>query len=243
MLYLSQAIGRPVRDQNGDPIGKVADLIVAVGERYPPVTGLVIATDGRQIFLPWSSVESLDVVGGAPAHLDARHHQVRPAPGRDPAARGPDGQADRRHRRAARRARQRHQPRRGRGLAPPRRGRRRRGRAAPPARASRARSGRSGATSRCPLRERYIDWEDVDPVESSIASVKLRVPHGAPGRAAPGGPRLDHRPARRRRTAPASSPRSTTRPSPTRSRRWSPTRRSRCSRTSSRSAPPTSSRR
>ncbi|MEA2674597.1 MAG: hypothetical protein QOI92_1789, partial [Chloroflexota bacterium] len=28
MLFLSQAIGRPVRDQNGDPIGKVADLIV-----------------------------------------------------------------------------------------------------------------------------------------------------------------------------------------------------------------------
>ncbi|MFL5756600.1 MAG: magnesium transporter, partial [Chloroflexota bacterium] len=28
-----------------------------------------------------------------------------------------------------------------------------------------------------PLHERYIDWEDVDPVESSIASVKLRVPH------------------------------------------------------------------
>jgi Mg/Co/Ni transporter MgtE len=25
--------------------------------------------------------------------------------------------------------------------------------------------------------ERYIDWEDVDPVETSIASVKLRVPH------------------------------------------------------------------
>ena len=63
MLFLSQAIGRPVRDQNGDPIGKVADLIVAVGERYPPVTGLVISTDGRQIFLPWPSVESLDVTG------------------------------------------------------------------------------------------------------------------------------------------------------------------------------------
>jgi CBS domain-containing protein/sporulation protein YlmC with PRC-barrel domain len=27
------------------------------------------------------------------------------------------------------------------------------------------------------LPERYIDWEDVDPVESSIASIKLRVPH------------------------------------------------------------------
>ena len=36
MLYLSQAIGRPVLDANGDPIGKVDDLIVAVGDRYPP---------------------------------------------------------------------------------------------------------------------------------------------------------------------------------------------------------------
>src|SRR5207245_11087203 len=28
-----------------------------------------------------------------------------------------------------------------------------------------------------PLPERYIDWDDVDPVETSIASIKLRVPH------------------------------------------------------------------
>ena len=30
---------------------------------------------------------------------------------------------------------------------------------------------------RLPTPERYIDWEDVDPVETSIASIKLRVPH------------------------------------------------------------------
>ncbi len=30
---------------------------------------------------------------------------------------------------------------------------------------------------RLPTPERYIDWEDVDPVESSVASIKLRVPH------------------------------------------------------------------
>jgi len=30
---------------------------------------------------------------------------------------------------------------------------------------------------RLPVPERYIDWEDVDPVETSIASIKLRVPH------------------------------------------------------------------
>jgi uncharacterized protein YrrD len=58
MLYLSQAIGRPVRDEAGEPIGAVADLIVAIGDRYPPVTGIVVKTNGREIFLQWSSVAS-----------------------------------------------------------------------------------------------------------------------------------------------------------------------------------------
>ena len=36
---------------------------------------------------------------------------------------------------------------------------------------------RVAPTLRLPVSERYIDWEDVDPVESSVASIKLRVPH------------------------------------------------------------------
>src|SRR5258705_8371160 len=63
MLYLSQAIGRPVLDANGEPLGKVDDLIVAVGDRYPPVTGLVVATDRRRIFVPWSQVARFDSSG------------------------------------------------------------------------------------------------------------------------------------------------------------------------------------
>jgi magnesium transporter len=63
MLYLSQVIGRPVRDLNDEQMGEVADLIVAVGDRYPPVTGLVVRTDRRQIFLPWTSVATLDLTG------------------------------------------------------------------------------------------------------------------------------------------------------------------------------------
>ena len=55
MRFLSQCIGRPVRDPKGEPIGTIADLIVAIGDRYPPVTGLVVRTDRRQIFLPWST--------------------------------------------------------------------------------------------------------------------------------------------------------------------------------------------
>ena len=57
MLYLSQAIGRPVRDRQGEPIGKVADLIVALGGRYPPVTGLVVATE------PAPDLPAVDVRG------------------------------------------------------------------------------------------------------------------------------------------------------------------------------------
>src|SRR5207244_3631245 len=85
MLYLSQAIGRPVRDREGGAIGQVAVLLVAVD------------------------------VGGA-GHL------------RRVGMEGP-------FRTLAR-------------------------------------------NLRLPDPERYIDWEDVDPVETSIASIKLRVPHG-----------------------------------------------------------------
>ena len=46
MRFLSQCIGLPVRDPSGEPIGTVADLIVAIGGAYPPVTGLVARTDG-----------------------------------------------------------------------------------------------------------------------------------------------------------------------------------------------------
>jgi len=176
MLFLSQVVGRPVRDTRGEPMGKVADLIVAVGERYPPVTGLVVATDRRKIFLHWSAVAELDV-GGARlntstldiAKFAQRPHEIRlKADLLDKQIVDIDG------RRVVRvndislddvegslrlvavdvgAA----------GLL------RRLGVEGP--------FGTLARNLGLPVRERYIDWEDVDPVESSIASVKLRVPH------------------------------------------------------------------
>ena len=80
MLYLSQAIGRPVLDANGEPLGKVDDLIVAVGDRYPPVTGLVVVTDRRRIFLPWSQVARFDACGArlSGATIDITRFAQRP---------------------------------------------------------------------------------------------------------------------------------------------------------------------
>lgn len=67
MLHLSRLIGRSVRDGTGDAIGVIDDLIVAVGASHPPVTGLVARTGRRRIYLPWSAVAALDERGAAVA--------------------------------------------------------------------------------------------------------------------------------------------------------------------------------
>jgi magnesium transporter len=176
MLYLSQAIGRPVLDATGEPLGKVDDLIVAVGDRYPPVTGLVVTTDRRRIFLPWSQVARFDASGARLAggtiditrfeqrpneiglRIDLLDKQIVDIDGRKVVRvndLGLDDVDGKLHLvvvdvGAA-------------GLL--------------------RRLGIEGAyrivarNLRLPTPERFIDWEDVDPVETSIASIRLRVPH------------------------------------------------------------------
>jgi CBS domain-containing protein len=176
MLYLSQVIGRPVRDQAGEPIGTVADLLVAIGDRYPPVTGIVVKTNGREIFLHWQSVTSLDATGATlgTSAIDISKFQQRPNEIRlkldlmDRQIVDIDG------RKVVRVNDLRLDEVEGAlhlvavdvgasGLL------RRFGIEGP------WRTIARGLHRAVP--ERYIDWEDVDPVERTIASVKLRVPH------------------------------------------------------------------
>lgn len=176
MLYLSQAIGRPVRDKLGESIGTVADLIVAIGDRYPPVTGIVVMTNGREIFLHWPSVTSLDASGATlgTSAIDISKFQQRPNEIRlkldlmDRQIVDIDG------RKVVRVNDLRLDEVEGSlhlvavdvgaaGLL------RRLGLEGP------WRTIARGLHRDIP--ERYIDWEDVDPVERTIASVKLRVPH------------------------------------------------------------------
>jgi CBS domain-containing protein len=176
MLYLSQAIGRPVLDANGEPLGKVDDLIVAVGDRYPPVTGLVVATDRRRIFLPWSQVARFDASG---ARLSTDRIDISRFQGRSDEIQLRADLLDKQivdidGRKVVRVNDLRLDDVDGRlhlvavdvgaaGLL--------------------RRLGIEGAyrilarNLRLPTPERYIDWEDVDPVETSIASIRLRVPH------------------------------------------------------------------
>jgi magnesium transporter len=176
MLFLSQIIGRPVRDPADEPLGKVADLLVAIGDQYPPVTGLVMLTDRRKIFLPWPSVERLDASGARlrVRTIDIGKFQQRPD---EILLRGDllDKQiVDIEGRKVIRVNDVRLDEIDGAyrvvavdvgaaGLL------RRLGLEGPWRTLAR--------NLRLPVPERYIDWEDVDPLESTIAGVRLRVPH------------------------------------------------------------------
>ena len=176
MRFLSQCIGLPVRDPSGEPLGTIADLIVAIGDRYPPVTGLVARTDRREIFLPWRDVSTFDSTG---AHLRVRtidigkfaqrpneillkqdllDKQIVDIEGRK-VIRVNDVSLDDVE------------------------GRLRVVAVDVGASGLLRRLGMEGAfrtiarNLRLSVPERYIDWEDVDPLEATIASVRLRVPH------------------------------------------------------------------
>src|SRR5918998_1552192 len=59
MLYLSQVLGRPIRDMEGERVATVKDVIVRLGEdEHPPVTGFVARYRRRDFFLPrWRIAE------------------------------------------------------------------------------------------------------------------------------------------------------------------------------------------
>jgi magnesium transporter len=180
MLFLSRLVGRPVRDRHGESFGKVRDLIVALGEQYPPVTGLVVrVAGGRDIFLPWTDVEEIDA-GGARLRttlIDMASFRQRPNEIRLWLDLLDKQIVDVEDRKIVRVNDIQLAPVEGRlrlvavdvGLAGILR---RLGLSGPGERLARAMHLEA---------ENYIEWEDVDPVESSVSSLKLRVPHAALG--------------------------------------------------------------
>src|SRR3954467_4726631 len=64
MLYLSQVLGRPIRDLEGLRVATVKDVIVRLGEGdHPPVTGLVARYRRRDFFLPRWRITQLNQNG------------------------------------------------------------------------------------------------------------------------------------------------------------------------------------
>src|SRR5919112_1004654 len=63
MLYLSQVLGRPIREVEGERVATLKDVIVRLGSDHPPVTGLVARYRRRDFFVPRARVASLDASG------------------------------------------------------------------------------------------------------------------------------------------------------------------------------------
>jgi magnesium transporter len=60
MFFLTSIVDRPVLGQAGDAIGKLEDVIVRLGDPYPPITGLVVRDGRRRFFVPATHLESLN---------------------------------------------------------------------------------------------------------------------------------------------------------------------------------------
>ena len=64
MLYLSQVLGRPIHDLEGERVATIKDVIVRLGEEdHPKVTGLVARYRRRDFFLPRWRVTEFDEQG------------------------------------------------------------------------------------------------------------------------------------------------------------------------------------
>jgi MgtE intracellular N domain/CBS domain len=81
ILHLSVVVGSPLRDADGERLGKVQDLIVRLGGvGYPPITGFLVSVAGRTSFLGMDRVSEIgsDGVVMHKAKLDLRHFERRP---------------------------------------------------------------------------------------------------------------------------------------------------------------------
>jgi hypothetical protein len=80
ILHLSALVGRPLRDSNGERLGRVEDVIVRLGGvGYPPITGFLVKVAGRTSYLGIDRVSDIrdDGVVLGKAKLDLRHFERR----------------------------------------------------------------------------------------------------------------------------------------------------------------------
>jgi len=61
LLHLSSIIHRPLVDRDGERIGRIQDVVVRIGgASHPPVVGVVVRIEGRDLFVPIRKIASLE---------------------------------------------------------------------------------------------------------------------------------------------------------------------------------------
>ncbi|MFZ1155331.1 MAG: CBS domain-containing protein [Solirubrobacteraceae bacterium] len=80
ILHLSSLVSQPLRDSDGERLGRVEDVIVRLGGvGYPPITGFLVKVAGRASYLV---IDRVSDIGGrgvvlSKAKLDLRHFERR----------------------------------------------------------------------------------------------------------------------------------------------------------------------
>jgi CBS domain-containing protein len=80
-IHLSQLLGRPITDRDGQSLGRVEDVVVRFGGQSPPVVkGLVAKVGGREVFVPVGQTGEFDgnELKLTSARLDLRRFERRP---------------------------------------------------------------------------------------------------------------------------------------------------------------------
>src|SRR5271155_4461940 len=80
ILHLSSVLGTPLRDADGERLGKVEDLIVRLGGAgYPPITGFLVTVAGRTSYVGADRISDIGRSGVVlrKAKLDLRHFERR----------------------------------------------------------------------------------------------------------------------------------------------------------------------
>src|SRR6478736_3820700 len=61
MFFLTSIVDRPVEGKTGEPIGRIEDVIVRMGDdRYPPISGLVVRDGRRRFFVSANLLQKLN---------------------------------------------------------------------------------------------------------------------------------------------------------------------------------------
>ena len=55
-IFVSEVYKKPVLDQTGEEIGKLKDIIVTLGDPFPAVSSLLVASSRGTYLFPWDTV-------------------------------------------------------------------------------------------------------------------------------------------------------------------------------------------
>ena len=89
-VFVARLAGLPVFDPNGDQVGRVRDVVVAlrIGSDAPRALGLLVEIQARRrIFVPMGRVTSIEADAVRAGHRDPEPAPLRAAAGRDAGAR------------------------------------------------------------------------------------------------------------------------------------------------------------